>query len=786
MFPQREWLRWAAAVFLIAGLSACAMNRNVRLGDQMAKAGNWDAAVFAYEEAAQKEPDNEEIKKLLKNAKKEAAAAHYVRGQRYQKDKQNFPAQEEYKRAMTLDPEREEYMLALNGMIKLNQAEDRYQVGLKFLRADKLADAEAEFRKALALDPAHEGARQGLSAVEEQKKIADVEGDLTLKSTQPVTLKFQNTRVKEIFQILSKLANINILFDKDVRDDPTSIFIQDAPFQQALNLVLNTNSLMMKKITDNTILIYPKTKQKMDQYQDLIIRTFYLSQVKSKDMVNLLRTVLDTRRIFVNEAVNSIVIRDTPDKIHLAEKVIEANDRRAAEVLLDIEVLEVNRNRSMKLGWNFNPTSVTAQIINPSGTASLTLQALKTLTESSYLFTLPSVVIDFLKSESDARTLANPKIRVINGKQGKVNIGDRVPILISTTSSTPTGVGIGGSTVAGGVTNSTSIEFKDTGIKVTVEPDIHLDNDVTLKLNLEVVSLGQLVDLGNGQRQFQFGNRNAETVLDVHDGETIVIGGLIRDEDRRTSTGIPGLGDVPVMGRLFSDEETSRVKQDVILTITPHIVRPLDIPGKELTTLWSGTEEAFSSKPLFREIGGAEGVGMDGIPPGVGLPIKPGGTPVGTPPPTPVPGQSPSPVPSPTPAQPTALSFSVQNTAMKVGEERWVWMRIGNATGVASFQANLMLDGNMFEFMTATPGEVVSRSAGSFTTGGSPLTGMVEIQASVGSGPPMFGPGVLAGVLIRARSPGVSNIVLGGQTIDTNGNVVQVMPTNARLTVLRE
>ena len=778
MFLQRKVLGSAAVIVLAAGLTSCAMNRDVRLGDQMASQGNWDAAIFAYEDASRKDPENADIRERLQKAKKEAAAAHFARGQSYLKDKQFLPAQEEFKRAMTLDPEREEYMTSLNDVIKLNDAEDRYQVGSRLRHAEKLDEAEAEFRKALELNPTHAGARKGLDAVREQKKIAEVEGDLTLKSSQPVTLKFQNTRIKEIFQILSRLANINILFDKDVKDDPTTIFIQDAPFQQALNLVLNTNGLMMKKINENTIMIYPKTKQKMDQYQDLIIRTFFLSQVKVKDMVNLLRTILDTRRIFVNEAVNSIVIRDTPDKIHLAEKVIEANDRKTAEVLLDIEVLEVNRNRAMKLGWNFNPTSVTAQIAGASVAPGLSLQALKNLTQSSYLFTLPNVILDFLKSESDAKTLANPRIRVIDGKQGKVNIGDRVPILISTTSSTPTGVGTGGTTVTGGVTNSTSIEFKDTGIKVTVEPDIHLNDDVTMKINLEVVSLGQLVDLGNGQRQFQFGNRNVETVLDVHDGETIVIGGLIRDEDRRTSTGVPGLGDVPVMGRLFSNEETSKIKQDVILTITPHVVRPSDIPGKDLTTLWSGTEEAFSSKPLFGE----------GTPSDVGaLEASPGALPStgprpGTAPTPPTPPEEASAAPTPAPLL-ASLAINVLASPMRIGEERWVWIRIGNTTGISSFSIGMTFDPAVLEFVSAKPSDVVSRAAASFTTGGSPPSGSIEVDATAGPNATMSGPGILAGILLRAKAVGASSLMVVAQLTNASGGPIPATGRMAQITV---
>jgi general secretion pathway protein D len=357
--------------------------------------------------------------------------------------------------------------------------------------------------------------------------------------------------------------------------------------------VLTTNNLFMKRVAADTILILPKTKQKMDQYQDLMIRTFYLSSVKAKDMVNLLRTMLETRRMFVNEDLNTIVMRDTPDKIRLAEKIIEANDRQGAEVMFDVEVLEIARNHTLKYGWNFfrGDQPGASAIASIDTDPQVTLGTLQDLGRGDVLVTLPSVLINFIKLDSNAKTLANPKIRVIDNKAAKINIGDKVPIQLSTTTSAPATA-----TTTGVPTTTTSTEFKDVGIKLEIKPSIRLNNDVTMDLKLDVTSIG---DLDPQAKQYRFGTRSTDTTINVHDGETVVLGGLIRDEERESVNKIPILGDLPILGKLFSSTDKQKVKSDVVLTITPHVIRGLSAPEGGVQSFWSGTEEGFSTQPLF-------------------------------------------------------------------------------------------------------------------------------------------------------------------------------------------
>jgi general secretion pathway protein D len=398
---------------------------------------------------------------------------------------------------------------------------------------------------------------------------------------------------------------VNVIFDKEVRDESITIFIKDLPFDEALSLILNTNGLMSQKVANDTILIMPLNKQKQAQYQDLLMRTFYLSNAKAKEAVNLVRTLLDSKKIYVDEKVNAIVVRDEPAKLQLAERLLFAIDRREPEVELDLEVLEVNRTKSLKYGLNYAKQAGTG-IIPPGGSGGIStnpttfsFQQLTSIGPESYIFTLPaSVLIDFFKQDSDAKTLASPKLRVMNNKSASVNIGEKQPILLSTTNVLP------GQATTGAIPTTstvTSIEFKDTGVKLSVEPSVNLTDEVTLKIKVEVTRLGDQVTLQASPeiKQFRFGTRTAETVLMLKDDETVVLAGLIQEDQRTTKSTVPLLGDIPWIGNLFTSTAFDRVTTEVVLTITPRVVRTMGAPPVAQQAFWSGTENTYTTSQLF-------------------------------------------------------------------------------------------------------------------------------------------------------------------------------------------
>jgi len=747
-----------SALAVLALLAGCASfyTPDTTLADRLMQEGNWEAAMAAYQDALKDDPFNPVIQAKLNAAKGWVAAAYQERGQAALKERNLPQAIEAFKRALSLEPPNQEHQSALAQALRYKEAQDRLIVGQKMLKGGRLDDAAEAFERALELDPDLKAAQDGLvQLAEKQKSVA-----LPLTgSRQPITLKFQNARTKEVFEVLARAGGINILFDKDMKDDPITIFVKDATFEDALNLILTTQGLFMRRLAYDTIIVIPRTKQKLDQYQDLMIRTFYLSNAKAKDVVNLLRTMLETKRIFVNEDVNAIVMRDTADKVKLAERIILANDRKQGEVVFEIEVLEVDKTLSDKFGVNIakqagaavGPASDTPTFPAASSTTLFTYRQLTSLNPTSYLFTLPtSILLDFLRSESNTKTLANPRVRVVNNKQAKINIGDKVPILLSSSSTIP---GVTPGTIPTQST-ITSIEFKDTGVKLTVEPVIHLNQDVTLKLQLEVTRLGDLVDLGNGQKQFKFGTRTAETSLSLKDGESVVLAGLIQPEDRTTVTKVRGLGDIPVLGEMFKSTTRDVVTTDVILTITPHIVRAMELPSVDDQAFWSGTEEAYGLKQLFPD--GGIGRGILGAVPASPAPALPGA-------PSPVP-EAPAPpggqVPRPPPLG--VLSVLPPDRTASVGEEIRLDVTVTNIEDLAEGTLTVSYDPKVLEFRQAFEGEFLKREGtATVVTAANPATGTVVVQLTRGEGAKgVSGAGVLATLAFVAKEPGSSPVAI--------------------------
>ncbi len=588
----------------ILGMSSCALfvPADVKRGDQHLAEQHWEEAALAYKQALKDDPFNLSLQGKYVLARERAAAMYAERGRAFLKEKQSDRALEEFKRALAIEPSNEEHQAGFQETIRLKESRSSYREAERLAQLGRIDEAMSGFARAVELDPTYKDALESITRLtEEQQELAREES-----SRQPVTLKFKNAGIKEVLEGVAKVGGFTLVFDKDVRNDPISISIQDTPFEEALQLILNSNSLFSRQISSAVLIVSPDTKQKQEQYRDLMIRTFYLSNAKSKDMLSLLKSMLDSKHMHANEQLNTIVIRDQPEKIQIAEKIILANDRQEAEVLFDVEVLEVDRTVSQTYGLTY-PKQVAYAMVPPgpagiiAGTVAqqFTLRQLTNLGPDNYIFKLPTnVQLDFFKQITDAKTLASPKIRVVNNKKAEINIGDKQPILLSTTNVLP------GQAATGAVPTTstvTSIEFRDTGVKLTVEPSIRLGSELGLKMKIEVIRLGEQVTLQASPpiTQFKFGNRSAETMLSIKDGETIILGGLLQEEDRKTKVTIPWLGDLPLIGNLISSFKTDRVTTEVILTITPHIVQNMTPPTLSTQAFWSGTEFTYATGPMY-------------------------------------------------------------------------------------------------------------------------------------------------------------------------------------------
>lgn len=777
-------------------LAACnTAGPDVKRAEEMIKQEQWDAAVGAYRDAYKKDPFNDEIGKALANAKIQAANVHYRQGRDFLKRKQLPEAMQEFELALGLNPNRPEHHSALGDVVRLKNARQLLKDAQKLQNLGRLDDAMKSYERSIELDPNLTEALEGITAIAQQQKVYQSLGG----TTEAVTLRFQNTRLKQVFEILARTANINILFEKDVRDDLVTIFTKDTPFDEALKLILATNQLFARRVGPDTLLIIPDTKQKRQQYQDLQIRTFYLSTAKAKDMANLLRTILETKRVYVNEPLNSVVIRDQPEKLQLAEQVILANDRRDSEVELSLEVLEVNRNKEERLGLSFakqvgagifpgtDPTTFTTTV------QTFKFRELTGLGPDSYLFTFPSsILLEFFKTESDAKTLASPKLRVLNNQKASINVGDKEPILLSTTTSSPTQATTSVSTQS----TVTSIEFKDTGVKLDVEPTIHLTGEITIKLKVEVTRIGEQVTLQDSPRitQFRFGTRTAETTLNLRDGETVILAGLIQEEDRKSRDSIPGIDDVPVVEDLFR-KETEKNTTEVILAITPRVIRSVIPPNITKQTLWSGTANQYATKPLFSpqehppvlEVSSVDD-SADLLDPKMGAPEESVGTKDGTQAkgpasPTPTPPQS---SPSPPPTSPAKLILKPSEITTGPGQTFELAL-LGEAVPESHrAQVTITYNPTHLEFTEAVPGQFfrIDQKESSMTVSASPNVGKIVLQFGR-PGHSVSGSGNLATLVFKTKTKGQSPIVIKQPRLTgTSGQSIPITVQHSLIRIL--
>ncbi|MFZ1745927.1 MAG: secretin N-terminal domain-containing protein, partial [Nitrospirales bacterium] len=767
--------------------------RETQLGDELEQKGDFDGAVAAYRDAARKDPFNLELEKKLKAVKVLAAEQHFSHGRQLLKEQKIGEALQEFQLATGLNPEKTEHHAALNDVWRLRSAQQTLLDAKNLEGLGRYDEALTLYESTVELDPSLTEAVEGITRVVQLQKATQAIGG----STEPVTLRFQNTRLKQVFEILARTANIDILFDKDVRDDLVTIFTKDTPFDEALNLILTTNQLFAKRVGPDRLLIIPDTKQKREQFDDLQIRTFYLSNAKAKDIANLLRTILETKRVYVNEPLNTVVIRDEPDKIGLAEQIILANDRQDSEVLFDIEVLEVNRTKSRTIGLSFakqagfgvfpgdNPTTFST---DPQ---TFTFKNLTDIGQGSYLLRFPSsVLLNFLKQEADAKTLSNPKIRVLNNQKASINVGDKQPILLSTTNVLPGQAATGGTATTSTVT---SIEFKDTGIKVTVEPTIHLINAISLRLQIEVTRLGQPVTLQASPliTQFRFGTRTADTALNIRDGETVILGGLIAEDDIRARESIPGIDDIPGLGSLLSNSKIDKTTTEVILVITPHIVRSVQPLLLAKQTLWSGTSNQYSTKPMFSQPKPAVSlmgnqdfpIDMTNASESSAFPQNPQLTEEKTPISTSVDPDSADASQSGTNGP--RLQILPAAASVKVGEQISLTIQGQNLSLIGKTSLTIKYDPAVLSFTQANEGTVRTsqQMVPSLTVSAIPHLGQLVLQMGQ-EGKSVQGNGSLATVVFEATAPGASNIHIQQSTVlGANGQPVPVMVEHGRILV---
>lgn len=576
MMRNRRFLILVAAVTLA---TSCASYRLTKQASDAAQTDNWDAAVYYYMEALAKDPGNLKLKMHLQRARRRAAEEHFRRGMQLVEAGALRPAVAELQMAVQLDPTHQY--------------------------------AELELRKAqrdLAI-ASQEGGESRLAAMKRAAAEMKVKPPvLSPTSHEPISLVFPNpTKVKDIYKAVGDAFGINIMLDPKVKDNQITIELKSVTAQQALESVMYAANHFYKVLDEKTLIVVEDTPQNRRDYEDLVVKTFFLSNADVKEVNNMLRALIDARRISTNEQLNSIVIRDTADKVAIAERLINANDKAKAEVMVGIELIQVDSNKLRDIGvslsaytapFTFDPTPITGAKDN----FRIPLPKLDDITRSMWGVVVPSVTVNLIKSAGEAETLAQPEMRITEGEKGNLVIGDRVPIPTTTFNTTQT--------IGGNIVPITAFQYQDVGIKITIEPRVHHNNEVTLKLEVEVSELGEYVEVSQGQRQPKIGTRTINTVIRLKNGESSLLAGLYRYRRSDSSAGFPWFSDIPVIGNLFRSNRKEISKQDLILTLTPHIIRNPDITEEDLAPVWVGTENRitiFGNSPRIRSPHAADG-----------------------------------------------------------------------------------------------------------------------------------------------------------------------------------
>ncbi|QNM94825.1 cohesin domain-containing protein [Chitinimonas koreensis] len=556
---------------------------------------------------------------------------------------------------------------------------------------------------------------------------------------KPINLEFRDASLKMVFEALSRTTGINFIFDRDVRNDQrTTVFLKQTTLEDAVDVILTTNRLDKKILNPTSVLIYPSDAGKAKEYQDLVVRAFYLSSAEAKQTANLLKTVLKLQNVFVDDKLNMLVLRETPETITLAEKLIALHDLDDPEVMLEVEVLEVKRSRLLDLG-----IKVTDQLtVSPLGVATdsgsgtsgssssqvMRLSDLRNLNSNRLGVNVPSATVTFRKEDGDANLLANPRIRVRDREKAKILIGDKVPVVTTTTTSTGF--------------LSENVQLIDVGLKLEVEPTVYLRDEIGIKVGLEVSSLVSTIKTSTGTVAYQIGTRSANSVLRLRDGETQVLAGLISDEDRSAANRIPLLGDLPLLGRLFSSQKDDRQKTEIVLSITPHLIRNIQRKEPTAESFWSGTESALRTRPLqLRSMDAASLDAPKAASPQLSSQASP--------------AAQVNPVSPPPAADNGNLKLSLQGPAkVKVGETLRLAVELDSKEALRAAPLQLAYDPKVFAAVQASDGGYFGKAgSGSFSHVIDAASGRISIGASSGDAAGAKGPGRLCLIEFRALNP---------------------------------
>jgi general secretion pathway protein D len=542
-----------AAAVLVAG---CATSAALRRGREAERRQDYDRAVMEYTRAVRLDPNDTNARLALDRAKVRASQDHFSRGRRLAAVTKLDEALVEYEAAAELNP--------TNGDIDSELRATRNKLRTRIVVA-------------------REGKTELQTLIERTRDLPPAGLDMPQGVKMPTSLTFREASSRDVFTAISRLAGVSLIFDPAFREAPITVDLRNSTLDDALNTVAGATRTFFRVTAPKTIAVIPDTPAKRREYEEEIVRTFYLSNIDLKETMDLLRMVLDARRISPVTGTNALTIKDSPERIAAAARLLSAIDKARPEVIIDVELLEVDRSKLTEYGVQLAASGAAGLNggvgLDQGQTSTITLERLRNLSQSDILFAnLPSLYYRLLKTDAHTRTLANPQLRTSDGSPAQARFGERVPVPQTTFAPFATG----------GTPQQpiTSFQYETIGVNIDITPRTHHDDDVTLALKIAVSSLS-----GTGFGGLPtFGNREIQTQIRLRDGETNMLAGLIRDDERTTLAGIPGLADIPIVGRLFAHTQKTSDQTDIILTLTPHIIRVLDLTEADLRAFRVGRD----------------------------------------------------------------------------------------------------------------------------------------------------------------------------------------------------
>jgi general secretion pathway protein D len=563
----------AIVLVVVVVASACASSRAFRRGQDAVRVGDWDAAVEYFTKAVQGNPDSAEYKINLQRAQEEAARVHIEKARALEQKDELDNALTEYRRALELNNN--------NRLI-----------------AARVAELERTIRERLEASRP----KPKLDQLQQQARAMNAPPLLNPASREPLRINF-NGALKDLLNFIGTTTGINITYDKDFADRPYQVTLDGVSIEEALQQVLTANQAYYKIINPKTILVIPDTPQKHQQYDELVMKVFFLSHADATEVAQLVNTMFRIPQmpvqpmVMASKTANTISVRGTAAVVDAIERYIKANDKPRAEVLLDVEILEVNRQRLKRYGINlsayalnltFSPELAPPNTSATPGTAPASPPPfnLNTISQgvntADFYLGVPTAVVNFLESDSHSKTLAKPQLRGAEGDKMTLNLGQEIPVLST----------VFGAAAAGGFATipQSSYNYRTIGVILDITPHVTYEGEIRLDVSVESSALGSSVEVG-GQSAPSFTSRKVATHLRLREGEANLLAGLIRQDTVNSHGGTIGLMHLPVIRQLFSNNDISDQDTDIVMLITPHIVRDHELTPADVGSIYIGTQQ---------------------------------------------------------------------------------------------------------------------------------------------------------------------------------------------------